>query len=364
MNKQSAASCHRFCVLLMFWAGFSFVQGQNLILNPSFEEYLKCPEDLGTFAYDVKHWNSATAGSTDYFNSCSESMGIPKNFNGEQQPYNGQAYAGLYLIAPSDYREYLQVPFKYELEEDHVYELSFWLSLAESSDYAVRDFEILLNEREVLIDKKTNLLKGEIAKYKGNRIHSLQTRKPSFNLNRDQWFQIKFKFKAKGFEKFLIFGNLKTNRSTLKREAISWGTKRGSYYYIDDFSLVQLDPPPKDYKTEVLYTFEDVYFAFDSAFLNEKSRESVKRLKVFLDEHPNYKITIIGNTDSQGSDAYNQQLAFNRAKGIALYLENLGLGNNRLEVKSQGSQYPRATNESTEGRRLNRRVEFVLTQID
>ncbi|MGB2243925.1 MAG: OmpA family protein, partial [Flavobacteriaceae bacterium] len=111
-------------------------------------------------------------------------------------------------------------------------------------------------------------------------------------------------------------------------------------------------------------TFEDVYFAFDSAFLNEKSRESVKRLKVFLDEHPNYKITIIGNTDSQGSDAYNQQLAFNRARGIALYLENLGLGNNRLEVKSQGSQYPRATNESTEGRRLNRRVEFVLTQID
>ena len=44
--------------------------------------------------------------------------------------------------------------------------------------------------------------------------------------------------------------------------------------------------------------------------------------------------------------------------------EMRGLGNNRLEVKSQGSQYPRATNESTEGRRLNRRVEFVLTQID
>ena len=85
---------------------------------------------------------------------------------------------------------------------------------------------------------------------------------------------------------------------------------------------------------------------------------------MFLDEHPTYKITIIGNTDSQGSDAYNQQLALNRARGIALYLENLGLDNNRLEVKSQGSQYPRATNASTEGRRLNRRVEFVLTQID
>ena len=43
---------------------------QNLVKNPSFEDYLECPNALGTFGLHLKNWSTPTQGSTDYFNTC------------------------------------------------------------------------------------------------------------------------------------------------------------------------------------------------------------------------------------------------------------------------------------------------------
>ena len=75
---------------------------QNLIKNPSFEDYLECPNTLGTFNEHVKSWSTPTGGSTDYFNTCSTVMSAPENFNGIQHPKDGNAYSGLYFYAPGD----------------------------------------------------------------------------------------------------------------------------------------------------------------------------------------------------------------------------------------------------------------------
>ena len=61
------------------------------------------------------------------------------NFKGKQEPFDGSAYAGLYLYAPDDYREYIQVPLKETLEKGSRYRLTLFLSLSEKSDGAVMD---------------------------------------------------------------------------------------------------------------------------------------------------------------------------------------------------------------------------------
>ncbi|MBT8206394.1 MAG: hypothetical protein KJO20_13565, partial [Eudoraea sp.] len=101
-----------------------FCQSQNLVKNPSFEQFGECPVKLGNLDLDVIHWSAPTIGSTDYFHSCSNYMGTPKNFNGVQEADFGSGYAGLYLYAPDDYREYLQASLTETLVKGERYELS------------------------------------------------------------------------------------------------------------------------------------------------------------------------------------------------------------------------------------------------
>jgi len=133
------------------------VFSQNLVPNPGFEEYRNCPRHLGNFQDDVAIWTIPTQGSTDYFHLCSQHMGTPENFNGVQRTVEGEGYAGFYAYAPDDYREYLQVRLKSPLTAGAEYRLSFYVSLAERSDYAIRDFGILFSNNPLEIDTKKNI---------------------------------------------------------------------------------------------------------------------------------------------------------------------------------------------------------------
>ena len=129
---------------------------QNLVLNPSFEELENCPKRLGNFNADVKYWSTPTEGSTDYFNACSTAMGTPKNFNGTQPADFGKGYAGLYLYAPDDYREYLQAELSEPLIKGEKYQVSFYVSLAERSDFAIKEFGVLFSKNKMDVAGKKN----------------------------------------------------------------------------------------------------------------------------------------------------------------------------------------------------------------
>ena len=124
--KKISMYCIRVFFLWGICAGFS----QNLVTNPSFEDHSACPVKLGNFSTDVIGWSTRTKGSTDYFHSCSEAMGTPKNFNGTQIADFGEGYAGFYLFAPNDYREYMQAKLLSPLRKGVFYELSFFVDLA------------------------------------------------------------------------------------------------------------------------------------------------------------------------------------------------------------------------------------------
>ena len=75
-------------------------------------------------------------------------------------------------------------------------------------------------------------------------------------------------------------------------------------------------------------------------------------------ERPNGKVEVAGHTDAVGDERFNQQLSEQRAEAVKEYLVRQGVAADRFTVVGYGESAPRASNDTVEGRRLNRRVEI------
>ena len=114
-------------------------------------------------------------------------------------------------------------------------------------------------------------------------------------------------------------------------------------------------------KTEVPYTLENVNFDYNSAKLTEISKAYLHQLALFLSEYPQYNIEILGHTDAIGTEEENMILSEKRCRTVVNYLIMAGTDSKRLTYKAFGKSLPMATNETSIGRALNRRVEIVLS---
>ncbi|WP_350293513.1 OmpA family protein [uncultured Croceitalea sp.] len=348
-------------VVLLYFKGYG-IMAQNLVKNSSFENYHECPNTLGTFDKNVKSWSTPTTGTTDYFNTCSAVMSAPENFNGIQHPKNGSAYAGLYFYAPGDYREYIQVQLKKVLRPGKTYKLSFYISLAEGSDFAVKDFGVVCSYKPIAVNTKKELSKGRLYGIKGNKFHFFEINHPKFHEDKSDWLEVTTSFTAKGYEKYLLLGNLRNNKLTRKVQTKRKETKKGAYYYIDmvSLSLEGTEQIMPSYELDSILEFKNILFDFDRFKLNETAKADIDALLDYLKQNLELKITIIGHTDNKGSKAYNQSLSLKRAKSIVDYLIKLGLSKNRIDFKGHGSTRPISKNDTELGRQINRRVEFML----
>ena len=339
-----------------------FGLGQNLVDNPSFEDYLECPNALGTFATQVASWSTPTEGSTDYFNRCSAVMSAPENFNGIQNPMSGDAYAGFYFYAPGDYREYIQVALKESLRKGLRYELAFYVSLAEGSDFAVKDFGVALSQKKLVVKTKKELSRGTLFRIKENRFQVLEINHSNFHEDKSVWLKISTSFTAKGFENYLILGNLRNNKTTRKVQTKRKETKKGAYYYIDmvSLSLEEGQNIPDTIETDTRYIFEHIHFDFDQFRISEEAQNELSTLYRQLENNKDLKIEIHGHTDSSGSNKYNQSLSEKRAKVIAHYFLQRGIASERISWFGHGAKKPIAGNTSEKDRARNRRVEFQV----
>ena len=114
----------------------------NLVVNGSFEDYSACPADQYNLSYCIGAFNPCLPSTSDYFNTCaplSASIAVPKNNMGFQHPYDGEGYTGLHLMVMQQYREYLQVKLKEPLQADTTYHISFYVSLANKSNFTSND---------------------------------------------------------------------------------------------------------------------------------------------------------------------------------------------------------------------------------
>ncbi|MGQ0585976.1 MAG: OmpA family protein [Gammaproteobacteria bacterium] len=100
-------------------------------------------------------------------------------------------------------------------------------------------------------------------------------------------------------------------------------------------------------------------FTFARADVPETVRLRLDAVAAVLNgERSAAAIDVVGHTDSVGNEAYNQALSERRAASVKAYLVARGVDENRISVSGYGETLPRATNDTVEGRRLNRRVEI------
>jgi len=107
-----------------------------------------------------------------------------------------------------------------------------------------------------------------------------------------------------------------------------------------------------------LYT---ILFDFDKNDLTQEKMEMLNLVAKRLMESPNLQLEIDGHTDNIGSAAYNEHLSQKRIDAISMYLKHhFEIDEKRIVTKNYGETMPVTTNETKEGRRLNRRVELTL----
>ena len=367
---MSLKSCFNI-ILCASLSGFPLIGlGQNLVPNPGFETFNACPRHLGNLHQDVAEWTTPTSGTTDYFHMCSFHMGTPENFNGVQRTVEGEGYAGFYAYAPDDYREYLQVRLQSPLTAGAEYRLSFYVSLAERSDYAIRDFGILFSNNPLEIDTKKNISKSRRYDIKENTYHYLETPAADFISDTRDWSRVEVRFEAEGTEEYLILGNFRTNRQT-RTSKTGRSSNKGAYYYIDKVALLKQKPqlamaqapskaPTGAYALDSLQVFQSLLFEFDNHSLSRPGREELGELYEFLSRDPDLQLHLAGHTDGKGRADYNQLLSEKRCIAVARYLENLGISSSRIQWLGFGSSRPVASNDTEAGRSRNRRVEFLI----
>ena len=108
---------------------------------------------------------------------------------------------------------------------------------------------------------------------------------------------------------------------------------------------------------------EPVYFDTNVFTISKTEKVKVDKLIQLLKDNPNYKVKISGNADSSGKEEHNINLSKNRASIVAKALTAAKIKKSRI-VSQQGlaAKNPAATNDTPEGRKLNRRTEFEVVK--
>lgn len=360
----------KFLIFFLTWC--QFLISQNLVLNSSFEENKLCPTTIGSFNHFVANWTTPNYGSTDYFSRCSTTVGVD-NFFGKQEARTGKAYCGMYVMAPENYREYIQGHLSQPLTIGKTYVITFYISLAENPSHAIRDLGVLFL-KEPIKDHSDKVININKVLNEEENSYFVLINSQNFYTEKESWEKVTFEYVAKGFEEVFILGNFDKNHKIANIKVHNSKDPDASYYYLDDFSIELIDN--RIQKSEALqsysidenqvlendkvYTLKNVLFDFDKHNLLESSVNELDQLYNYLDRNKRLQIEIYGHTDDVGTKKRNDELSILRAKEVALYLILKGLRGERITAMGYGNNFPKASNDNEEGRALNRRVEFKL----
>ncbi|SHG89117.1 OmpA family protein [Flagellimonas flava] len=338
--------------------------GQNLVLNPSFEEYKSCPTNITGFDALLEEISLPSSSSGDYFNQCGTSdFGVPANFKGSQVATDGSAYVGLYFYALNDYREYLQLNTSKTLREKHPYKISLQVSLADASSLALKNLSIVLVNKKIKFPNSSALTGSRMDLEEGLSFHKVKLKPNKSLANKDEWVTLTAEFEAKGFENHIIVGNFDNNVNTelLGQEGPVLSSDF-SYYYVDN--LVLEEQPRINYEKDKIYVLERNPFEPKGYELDAEAVASVKKIFKYLKENAEVQMKITGHSDNVGQPGYNKFISSLRARAVALYLTNLGIDDNRIVWEGVGDTRPLGNGKIAEDHMANRRVEFVMTDVD
>lgn len=114
----------------------------------------------------------------------------------------------------------------------------------------------------------------------------------------------------------------------------------------------------------IVLTIGDVLFATGKSELNVSAQRSMDKLAEFLQKKQNRNLLVEGHTDSVGGDEYNQGLSEQRAASVKYALEKRGVAGERIVTIGYGKKFPLASNDTSDGKQQNRRVEAIILNED
>ena len=146
-------------------------------------------------------------------------------------------------------------------------------------------------------------------------------------------------------------------------------TKEHYLFYSESFEIngehSKMEPYQKDIQLERIelggkIVLKNVFFDTDKSSLKAESQTELNRLVLLMQQNPKMKIEVGGHTDNVGNKEHNLTLSQNRAKAVFDFLVEKGVSAERMSYQGYGLEKPIATNDTEEGRALNRRTEFTI----
>ena len=106
-----------------------------------------------------------------------------------------------------------------------------------------------------------------------------------------------------------------------------------------------------------------MYFEYDSPQLNPSEQGKIDAVVAYLQQNPTHGVIVEGHCDERGSNEYNLALGERRSLAVRAAMVSAGIDGARVQTRSYGEERGVAFGHDESAWRLNRRAEFVFTQM-
>jgi outer membrane protein OmpA-like peptidoglycan-associated protein len=151
---------------------------------------------------------------------------------------------------------------------------------------------------------------------------------------------------------FLLYRRFK-NRSECEKKGGTWDART---------KTCKIEAP-KQFQEVIEKAYDNLTFKTGSAEITKASFPFLDGIADYMKANPSFTLNIVGHTDSQGDESYNQKLSEDRAESVKTYLVRKGVGEISINASGKGESEPIADNNTAEGREKNRRVVFSVTRL-
>jgi len=365
---------------------------KNLVPNGSFETIEGKLKALGCIE-NAEGWYSPTGVRADIYTPSKKipAIDVPVNTYGKEDPKDGESYAGIVAFSYGNKvpRSYVYTKLESPLKKGQKYCVKFYVSLAETSKYASNQVGVHFSSKPLATDQKVSVIE---------KTHVLQAENKVFNAMYN-WDEVCAEYVAEGGEKFLTIGNFTSDEDT-KSEKNKKSKEYSdqfiqAYYYLDDVSVIALEPEQfcvclekkkeievystliyqklptvnDDMKPKEKIELQKLYFGAGSSNLSIEAKKALDFVISQLKSNSTLKLEIKGHNDSMESklapevDVY-QDIAMKRVNAVLMYLTENGISEARLISTSEGSMTVNSEIIETDDEELklakNRRVSFKV----
>ena len=360
----------------------------NLVPNSGFEDTnIKKLRSYGQMEEVSKDWFSATEVPADIYGDGAkgDKIAIPTNDYGTQEPAAGLCYAGFraYSKDPRMQRSYLEVQLPQMLDRDVMYCVSFDISLADLSRYAVNDIGVVVSDRKIEQPNLGDMILQPDVKQKTNKVFEYT----------EGWEKFCGTFVGTGQEEYIVIGCFGSRSDMtiekVKRPVGLTGPQLShAYYFIDNVEIIEIQAKSQcvcsaveERDMDLVYGSSSVqdedmtdvekinssaiYYAFLKRTPTGSGKQTVADIATILKANPGMRINIVGHCDddeaSEGKiNARYKMIGKNRGDQIRRMLEAEGVPASQFSVSDVGAQDPANSRDTDISRAQNRRVTFEV----